>query len=121
VVRRGDTLWEIAASKYGDPTLWPRIFEANRNRIRNPNLIYPDQELVIPNQMPKKAAPSQPLARHRVKPGETLWEIAASKYKDPTLWPRIYEANREYLSGPDLILPNQELLIPTGHGERSLQ
>jgi LysM repeat protein len=44
----GDTLSGIALSLYGDATLWPRIFEANRNQISNPNLIFPNQVFRIP-------------------------------------------------------------------------
>lgn len=48
VVVRGDCLWNIAKRFYGSGPLWPRIFDANRNQIKNPNLIYPGQRLVIP-------------------------------------------------------------------------
>ncbi|EKR64943.1 PF14346 domain protein [Leptospira weilii str. 2006001853] len=56
VVRKkvpADCLWRIAKDKrhYGTAKLWRRIYEANRNKIRNPNLIYPKQVLLIP---PKK-------------------------------------------------------------------
>jgi nucleoid-associated protein YgaU len=44
----GDTLSAIAQQWYSDATLWPRIFEANRNQITNPNLIFPGQVLRIP-------------------------------------------------------------------------
>jgi nucleoid-associated protein YgaU len=44
----GDTLSAIAQQVYGDPALWPRIFEANRDQILNPNLIFPGQVLRIP-------------------------------------------------------------------------
>jgi nucleoid-associated protein YgaU len=43
-VKSDDTLRDIARAKYGDPSLWPRIFNANRERINDPNLIYPNQE-----------------------------------------------------------------------------
>jgi hypothetical protein len=33
---------------YGDTNAWPKIFEANRNQIVNPNLIYPGQVLRVP-------------------------------------------------------------------------
>lgn len=46
-VVRGDCLWNIAIKFYGAPT-WQRIFDANRDKIRNPNLIYPGQVFVIP-------------------------------------------------------------------------
>jgi nucleoid-associated protein YgaU len=44
----GDTLWAIAKRYYGDGSQYPRIYDANRDKIKNPNLIYPGQELVIP-------------------------------------------------------------------------
>lgn len=48
VVVRGDCLWNIAKRFYGSGPLWPRIYDANRNQIKNPNLIYPGQRFVIP-------------------------------------------------------------------------
>lgn len=47
-VQPGDSLWKIAVKFYGRGSQWPRIYEANRDRIDNPSLIYPDQELRIP-------------------------------------------------------------------------
>lgn len=47
-VVRGDTLWGIAVRYYHNGFDWPRIYNANRNIIHNPNLIYPGQRLVIP-------------------------------------------------------------------------
>jgi len=50
VVEKGDCLWDISKKKniYNDPFLWPVIFEANKGKVKNPNLIYPDQKLKIP-------------------------------------------------------------------------
>jgi len=48
VVKKGDCLWNIAKRYYGSGPLWPRIFDANRSKIKNPNLIYPGQRFVIP-------------------------------------------------------------------------
>lgn len=47
-VVRGDCLWTIAGRFYGNPFLWPRIFDANRNQIRDPHWIFPSQVFVIP-------------------------------------------------------------------------
>jgi nucleoid-associated protein YgaU len=48
VVKSGDSLSKIAKEVYGDANRWPEIFEANKDQIKDPNLIYPDQELKIP-------------------------------------------------------------------------
>lgn len=48
VVVSGDSLSKIAKRHYGDATKWPRIFEANRDQISNPDLIHPGQRLKIP-------------------------------------------------------------------------
>jgi nucleoid-associated protein YgaU len=44
----GDTLSSIAQQVYGNPALWPRIFEANRDQIFDPDVIFPGQTLRIP-------------------------------------------------------------------------
>ena len=48
VVKSGDSLSKIAKEIYGDAKRWPEIFEANRDKIKDPNLIHPGQELRIP-------------------------------------------------------------------------
>jgi nucleoid-associated protein YgaU len=50
VVRRGESLWAISAQSgvYGRGARWRALYEANRARIQNPDLIHPGQELSIP-------------------------------------------------------------------------
>jgi hypothetical protein len=50
-VVKGDHLWGIAkkSEHYGNPFAWPVIYQANRDQIKNPDLIYPDQNFKIPN------------------------------------------------------------------------
>ena len=47
-VKSGDSLSAIAKREYGDAGEWRRIFEANRDQIKDPDLIHPGQELKIP-------------------------------------------------------------------------
>ncbi len=47
-VQTGNTLWAISRERYGEGTAYVRIFEANRDRIRNPDLIFPGQVFSIP-------------------------------------------------------------------------
>jgi nucleoid-associated protein YgaU len=50
VVRRGESLWAISASPdvFGKGNRWRALFESNRAHIKNPDVIYPGQELSIP-------------------------------------------------------------------------
>ncbi|NNE82162.1 MAG: LysM peptidoglycan-binding domain-containing protein [Silicimonas sp.] len=48
-VQPGNTLWGIAREKYGEGLLYVRVFEANNDRIRNPDLIYPGQIFSVPD------------------------------------------------------------------------
>lgn len=47
-VAKGETLSKIAEKYYGDPSLYPKIFEANRDSIKDPNLIRVGQKIRIP-------------------------------------------------------------------------
>ena len=49
LVQKGDSLWKISAKEeiYQDPLKWPIIYNSNRDIIDDPDLIYPDQQLII--------------------------------------------------------------------------
>lgn len=47
-VVKGDTLWGIAKKYYGNGSQYSKIFNANKDKIKNPNLIYVGQVLTIP-------------------------------------------------------------------------
>ncbi|MDP8228361.1 MAG: LysM peptidoglycan-binding domain-containing protein [Candidatus Electryoneaceae bacterium] len=109
-VLRGDFLWKIAGRQhvYGNSFKWHRIWSANRTEISNPDLIYPNQRLRIPQQIGRN--------QHLVARGEFLSKIAgySDVYGNPFLWTRIYQANKsgEYLQDPNMIYPEQILDIP---------
>jgi hypothetical protein len=48
-VQPNDTLWAIAgkSSIYGDSFQWPLIFKSNRDKIQDPDLIYPKQDFEV--------------------------------------------------------------------------
>lgn len=48
-VQQGDTLWAISRERYGDGVLFVKVFDANRQAIRNPDLIYPGQIFTLPD------------------------------------------------------------------------
>ena len=49
-VSKGECLWTISEGKdgYDDPFKWPLIYKANRDQIKDPDLIYPNQTFSIP-------------------------------------------------------------------------
>ena len=47
-VKSGDSLSKIAKHEYGDAAQWKKIYEANKDQIKNPDLIYPGQTFRIP-------------------------------------------------------------------------
>lgn len=48
VVSRGDSLWRISRLTYGEGMRYALVYKANRDRIRDPNRIYPGQTFVLP-------------------------------------------------------------------------
>ena len=52
-VKKGDTLPEIASKReiYNDSYMWPLIYKANRDQIKDPKVLYPGQDLKIPRDM----------------------------------------------------------------------
>lgn len=106
-VVKGDWLSKIAGYSfiYNDISKWPIIWRANRDRIKDPNLIYPDQVIKIPRGLPSE---------WKVYKGECLWKIAGypEVYNNAAKWPVIYRANKDKIKHPDLIYPNQVFQIP---------
>ena len=105
-VSKGDHLWGIAGKDiiYADPYMWPRIYRANRDKIEDPDMIYPEQVLAIPVAVGEN--------QYLVTSGDFLYKIAATVYNDPTKWHRIYKANEQQIVEQDLVFPAQVLEIP---------
>jgi len=61
VVRRGDTLWDLAIQYLRDPFRWPSIYRENRDVVENPHRIYPGERLRIPGGV----APADAVASDR--------------------------------------------------------
>lgn len=121
----GDTLWGIAAQFLGAGSRFNEIYQLNTDRISNPDLIFPGEELRIPGTDPRVPAPPpepapepapakefadppQPGKYYVVKHGDSLWNIAVAAYGDGTQWHKVNQAN----PGSDHIFAGNELLIP---------
>ena len=59
-VRSKQSLWAISARRevYNDPLLWPAIYKANRDQIKDPRQVFPGQVLTIPRQLSDTAKES---------------------------------------------------------------
>lgn len=51
----GDSLSKIAKRYYGDAQQWRRIYDANREEVKDPDLIHPGQRLRIPDAAQKRS------------------------------------------------------------------
>ena len=118
-VVRGDCLWNIAKKPfiYNDPFKWTWIYDSNRDKIDDPDLIFPNQVFSIPRDrmMRQNRIPLEDIKmRYTVVPGDSLARIAGypQVYSNPALWPLIYEANQDQISDPNLINPGQILDVP---------
>lgn len=107
VLKYGECLWTVASYEeiYSDPLKWPRLWRGNKELIEDPDWVLAGWEIKIPRDWPKK---------HVVEQDEWLAKIAGywEVYDDYKKWPILYEANKDKIRDPDLIFPNQELVIP---------
>ncbi len=105
-VVRGDYLWKIAglSETYSDPYAWMRIYTANRDQIKDPDLIYPNQTFAIPRNTARN--------EHLVARGETLRSIASAN-GNAFSWQQLYQANRDVI-GDDAtkLYPHMVLRLP---------
>ena len=102
-VKKGDFLIKIAGKKdvYGEGDAWKKIYQANRDKIKNPNLIYPGQKLQVPG--PINAAPPPEVKVKSVQKSEK--PVAVSK-----------EPTKDISGKPVIQIPKQT----PGAGERPL-
>lgn len=56
IIRKGDNLWNISRRLYGTGFRYTTIYQANKDQIRNPDLIYPGQVFLTPGAEPDDAA-----------------------------------------------------------------
>lgn len=100
-VRQGDTLMKIAFENYGDLYRWREIYEANRDKIQDPNHVPPGTQLVL------NGAGMVTIERngeqYLIQSGDTLGSISHNVYGTPRKWKRLWENNRQLIKDPNKI------------------
>lgn len=124
VVKRGDSLWRIAAIHLGDPKRYLEIYELNKDILGDdPDFLIPGTVLRLP-ALPATvgALGADGEETYTVQPDQTLSEIAQDELGDAADYPEIAAASRhtrqpdgEHLTDPDLIRPGWRLTIPNSH------
>ena len=101
-VRKGDTLMRIAFEQYGDLFLWKKIYESNKEKIKNPNILPAGVSLTLN----KPAAPvdlGQSGDKVKIKKGDTLASIAKDIYGTGKRWKKLWEQNKKLITNPNKI------------------
>lgn len=109
-VAHGDTLFKIAEKYYHDGYQFPAIWEANRERIPNPDRLRPRTVLLIPD--PDRARLTQ-TRYYVVRPSDTLVGIARKLYLDSRKYLAIYRANSHILTSPNDLRVGMMLVLPS--------
>ena len=71
VVQKGDTLWDICQKFYGDPNLWPKLWEMNPF-VTNPHLLKPGDIITLFEGAPEKAEKAAEVAEKTAPPVPTM-------------------------------------------------
>lgn len=123
-IRDGDDLTSIASRLYGHPGAAEAIWSANRDRLADPAVLPIGLALRIPPAwvppvargpgagVPAAIEPARRPARVRVAPGESLETLAERFYGDRAMATRLWEANRDQLRSPSLVVAGMELRLP---------
>lgn len=127
VVEPGDSLAKIAREQLGDESRWKEIYDLNQDQIENPRLIYPGQELVLPDDAYEDEEEYEEDEEeyeedeeevevsewvYIVEAGDSLAKIAREQLGDESRWQEIYALNQDQIENPRLIYPGQELAMP---------
>jgi LysM repeat protein len=104
-VVKGDCLWNISKKSeiYNDPFAWTRIYNANKNIIKNPDLIFPNQVFTIPK--------SNDVGTYLIQRGDNLTSIA-EQFGNSFSWTELYELNKSVLTNENSLTPYTVITIP---------
>lgn len=121
LVKRGESLWSIAAAELGNGRRYAEIAALNTRLLhgKGDDFLRPGWLLTLPAE-PAAATPSSATESYTVRKGDTLSEIARDHLGDAHAYPKIVEASRtisqpggRHLTDPDVIDIGWTLALPT--------
>lgn len=86
LVKKGDTLWDICEAYYGDPNLWPKLWEMNPF-VTNPHLLKPGDVITLLEAVPTKRPEAVQAAKEEEKTEKEEKEIPVKKVEEPKAMP----------------------------------
>jgi hypothetical protein len=91
----------IAFEKYGDLYKWKQIYEANKDKIKDPNVIVAGTVLTLDNV--SNDLPVRTGKKYMIKQGDTLARISNDVYGTPSKWKKIWQHNKPWIPNPNRI------------------
>ncbi len=122
VVKKGDSLWNIAVANYGDGFRWTEIVKDNElkttvlevgQKIKLRAKAEPvKKDIVAEEKVQDGKGVSVDESTYTVVRGDSLWNIAVNKYGDGYKWVMIWQNNKSKLSSPDKLEIGMTLVLP---------
>lgn len=118
---RGYLMGNAPEAKERSTTRTVRVFEIELGRSKKADINCPattplttttEEPLMIQEQETPSPLTSSSSEKYTVEKNDTLQKISKKFYGTTKKWPKIYEANKDVLSGPDKLYPGQTLNIP---------
>ena len=121
IVRDGESFWTIARDRYGDATLWEKLWQANIERCPRPELLRAGMTVILPELknyriLPRPEAITAGNARpngernYMVKEGDCLGIISQKFYGTSKKWRLILDANN--LEDETSLRAGMKIIIP---------
>ncbi len=116
-VQRGDTLMKIAFETYGDLFQWRKIYEQNREHIKDPNNLEPGTSLML-EASSSNVTVERNGDKYLIKQGDTLGTISNGVYGTPKKWKKIWGNNKQLIRDPNRIFAGFYLYYSLTPAER---
>ncbi len=114
----GDTLMKIAYETYGDIYKWKDIYEANKDKVPDPNKV-PKGTVLKVNKPSNAVAINRNGEKYLIQKGDTLGKISNSVYGTESKWKKIWDNNKQLIHDPNKIFAGFYLYYLTDESKKA--